>query len=67
MNIIKLSKLSQLHKRKEVTMFLAIILVLLVLSLINRELNNLEHQQQVLCYDLQILSQKIRERENRIW
>jgi len=67
MNIIKLSKLSQLHKRKEVTMFLAIILVLLVLSLINRELNNLEHQQQVLCYDLQILSQKIRERENKIW
>ena len=48
-------------------MFLAIILVLLVLSLINRELNNLEHQQQVLCYDLQILSQKIRERENKIW
>ena len=48
-------------------MFLAIILVLLVLSLINKALNNLEHQQQILCYDLQILSQKIKEKENRIW
>ena len=48
-------------------MILAIILILFIMSMINKALNNLEHQQQVLCYDLQILSQKIRERENKIW
>ena len=48
-------------------MIYAVILILITMNWINKALNNLEHQQQVLCYDLQILSQKIQERENRIW
>ena len=48
-------------------MIYAVIIILLIMNLINKTLHNLEHQQQVLCYDLKILSQKIRESENRIW
>lgn len=48
-------------------MIYAIILFLLMLNWINKMLNSLEHQQRVLCYDMQILNQKIQEDENRIW
>lgn len=64
---IKVSKLFQLYKRKEVIMFYTTIVILLIMSWINKTMRNLEHQQQILCYDLQILSQKIKEDESRIW
>jgi len=67
MDKIKVSNISQFNKRKEGTMIYAIILILLIMNWINKTLNNLEHQQQVLCYDLQILSKQIKEKENKIW
>lgn len=48
-------------------MIYAVILILVIMNMINKALNHLEHQQKVLCYDLQILSQKIQETENKIW
>lgn len=54
-------------KRKEVSMIYAVILILVIMNMINKALNHLEHQQKILCYDLQILSQKIQETENKIW
>lgn len=48
-------------------MIYVVILILFVMNLINKNLHNLEHQQNILCYDLQILSQKIKEDEKRIW
>ena len=47
-------------------MIYAIILILFIMSRINNALNNLEHKQKILCYDMLILSQRIREDENRI-
>jgi len=48
-------------------MIYAIILFLLMLNWINNAINTLERQQQVLCYDMQVLNQKIKEEENKIW
>ena len=48
-------------------MIYAVILILMIMNWINKALHDLEHQQKVLCYDLQILSQKIQEQENKIW
>ena len=48
-------------------MIYAVILMLLIMNWINKMLKTLEHQQQVLCYDMQILNQKIKEDESKIW
>jgi len=48
-------------------MIYVIFLFLFIVHCINRTLNTLEHQQQALCYDLHILSQKIRNDESKIW
>ncbi len=48
-------------------MIFAIILILLIMSLINKTLNTLEHRQKILCYDMQILNQKIKAEERKIW
>ena len=45
---------------------LAFILILVIMNAINKTLRTLEHQQQVLCYDMYILSKKINEEEERI-
>lgn len=47
-------------------MIYAVIFILFVISRINKALNNLERKQKNLCYDLLILSQRIREDENRL-
>lgn len=47
-------------------MIFAIILILLIMNAINKTLNALERQQQVLCYDIYILNKKIKEEEKRI-
>lgn len=47
-------------------MIYAVILILFIMSRINNALSNLEHKQKILCYDMLILSQKIREDENRL-
>ncbi len=48
-------------------MIYAFILILLLISWVNKALRTVEHQQRILCYDMQILNQKIKEDENRIW
>ena len=45
---------------------LAFILILVIMNAINKALRTLERQQQVLCYDMYILSKKINEEERRI-
>ena len=47
-------------------MIYAVILILFVMSRINNALGKLEHKQKILCYDMLILTQKIREDENRL-
>lgn len=47
-------------------MIFAIILILLIMNAINKTLKVLEHQQQVLCYDMYVLNKKINEEEKRI-
>ncbi len=47
-------------------MIFAIILILLIMNTINKTLKVLEHQQQVLCYDMYVLNKKINEEEKRI-
>ena len=51
------------NKRKKVIMLFAVILVLIIMSGINKTLSSLEHRQKILCYDIHILSNKIREEE----
>lgn len=48
-------------------MVYAVILILIIMNWINKTLNTLERQQQVLCYDMQILTRKIKEEESKIW
>ena len=48
-------------------MIYIIILFLLIVKWINKTMNTLEHQQRILCYDMQILNKKIKEEENKIW
>ena len=48
-------------------MIYAVILILIIMNWINKTLNTLERQQQVLCYDMQILTKKIKEEESKIW
>lgn len=48
-------------------MIYAVILILIIMNWINKTLNTLERQQQVLCYDMQILTRKIKEEESKIW
>ena len=48
-------------------MIYAVILMLLIMNWINKMLKTLERQQQVLCYDMQTLNQKIKEDESKIW
>ena len=48
-------------------MVYAVILILIIMNWINKALNTLERQQQVLCYDMQILTRKIKEEESKIW
>ena len=48
-------------------MIYAFILILFIINWINKMLNTLDRQQQVLCYDMQVLNQKIKEEESRIW
>ena len=44
-------------------MIFAVILVLIIMNGINRALSSLEHKQKILCYDIHILNNKIREEE----
>lgn len=45
---------------------LAFILILVIMNAINKTLRTLEQQQQVLCYDMYILSKKINDEEKRL-
>ena len=47
-------------------MFYAVILILFIISRINKALSNLEHKQKILCYDMLILSERMREDEIRL-
>ena len=44
-------------------MIFAFILILIVMNGINRTLASLEHKQKILCYDIYLLNNKIREEE----
>ena len=48
-------------------MIYVIILFLLIMNWINKTIHVLEHQQRILCYDMHILNQKIKEEERKIW
>ena len=47
-------------------MIYAIILVLFIMMRINDAINKLDRKQRNLCYDLLILSHRVREDENRL-
>ena len=47
-------------------MIYAIILILFIMNRINNALNNLEHKQKILCYDLLILSKKLHEEKIKL-